>query len=110
MISSDPSVEGDTPFKSSMSPNEMFTQDITNEPKSSIVTNILEQINFDTWKAIDGTYEQLKNNNDQHQDPTQEQDKKPKSGHRHQPTDQGVQNQFQNAFKAFIQFLLQCLN
>lgn len=58
---SNPSVEGDTPFKSSTSTNEIFAQDITNEPKSSLVTDIMEQIHFNTWKEIDDIYAKLKN-------------------------------------------------
>ncbi|XP_055299410.1 uncharacterized protein LOC129566985 [Sitodiplosis mosellana] len=40
-----PSVKGDTPFKSLSSPDEMFSQDITNDPKTSLVTNIMDQHN-----------------------------------------------------------------
>lgn len=60
LIFSDPSMEGDTPFKSSISTDEIFSQDIENDPKTIVVTNILEQTHFSTWKQIDDTYQKLK--------------------------------------------------
>ncbi|XP_055312058.1 esterase B1-like isoform X2 [Sitodiplosis mosellana] len=57
-----PSVEGDTPFMSSTSPDEILSQDITNDPNSSLVTNIMDQLHFNTWKQIDDSYKRLKIN------------------------------------------------
>lgn len=47
-----PSVEGDTPYKSSTSPDEMFAQDVTNDIKSKLVTNIMDQMHYNTWENI----------------------------------------------------------
>ncbi|XP_055325786.1 esterase B1-like [Sitodiplosis mosellana] len=57
-----PSVEGDTPFMSSTSPDKILGQDITNDPNSSLVTNIMDQLHFNTWKQIADSYKRLKIN------------------------------------------------
>ncbi|XP_031623525.1 esterase B1-like [Contarinia nasturtii] len=55
-----PSIEGDTPFKSSTSTEEIFSQDITNDSKTTLVTDIMDQLHFDTWKEIEDTYKIIK--------------------------------------------------
>ncbi|XP_055312128.1 esterase B1-like [Sitodiplosis mosellana] len=55
-----PSVKGDTKFKSSTSPDEIFSQEIVNDRKSILVTNIMDQLHFNTWKQIDDSYQRLK--------------------------------------------------
>lgn len=58
---SDPSIEGDTPFKSSKSSDEIYCQEISNEPKSHVTTNIKEQFHYDAWNEIAGIYQNLNN-------------------------------------------------
>lgn len=53
---SHPSIEGDTPFKSSKSPNEIFCHEITNEPKTKILTDIKEQLHYETWREVEEIY------------------------------------------------------
>lgn len=50
---SDPSIDGDTPFKSCRSENEIFCQEISNEPKSSVTDDILIKMHYDTWREIE---------------------------------------------------------
>lgn len=57
---SDPSIENDTPFESCKSPDEIFCQEITNDAKSSVSTDILEQLHYGTWREIEKTYKRLK--------------------------------------------------
>lgn len=57
--SRNPSIKGDTPFKSLTSPDEIFVQDITNDSKTSIVTDILQQIHYDTWEKVEKIYKKL---------------------------------------------------
>lgn len=57
---SNPSIEGDTPFKPCKSSTDIFCQEISNNPKSSVTNNIKEQLHFDTWREIEQTYKELK--------------------------------------------------
>ncbi|XP_055312060.1 uncharacterized protein LOC129574291 [Sitodiplosis mosellana] len=60
-----PSVEGDTPFMSSTSPDKIFSQDITNDPNSSLMTDLMQQTHFNTWEQIDDTHQKLKSRDTQ---------------------------------------------
>lgn len=59
LYSSNPSIEGDTPFQSSESQDEIFCQEISNDPTSSVTTNIKEQLHYDTWREIEQIYKKL---------------------------------------------------
>lgn len=62
-------MEGDTPFKSSTSPDQIFGQDITNDPNSILLTDVLQQSRYKTWMEIDEMYHQLNStDNDQNCD------------------------------------------
>lgn len=50
---SDPSVKDDTPFKSCKSSQEIFCQDVSNEPRTRVMYDIKEQIHYDLWSDID---------------------------------------------------------
>lgn len=52
-FNSDPSIDGDTPFKSCQSENEIFCQEISNEPKSSVTYDIKKQLHYDTWREVE---------------------------------------------------------
>lgn len=54
---SDPSIEGDTPFKSCQSMDEIFCQEISNEPKTQVTNNIMKQLHYDVWHDIEEIYE-----------------------------------------------------
>ena len=56
---SDPSIEGDTPFKSINSIDGMFCQEVSNELKTSVTHNIPEQSKYDLWHEIDEIYKNL---------------------------------------------------
>lgn len=56
---SDPSIEGDTPFVSCKSSNEIFCQEISNAPTSSITYDIKEQLRYNTWQEIEEIYNGL---------------------------------------------------
>ena len=60
---SDPSIDGDTPFKSSKSSDEIYCQDISNDPKYRTTTNIKEQLHYDIWREIEEDYKHLTANN-----------------------------------------------
>lgn len=55
----DPSIEGDTPFKSCKSADEIYCQEVSNEPKSRVITNIKEEFHYDAWRKIDAIYNGL---------------------------------------------------
>lgn len=57
--SSDPSIEGDTFYERIESPHEIFIQEITNHPKSTVTTNIVEQLHYDTWREVETIYKSL---------------------------------------------------
>lgn len=57
---SDPSIEGDTPFKPCKSTTEMFCQEISNNSTSSVTTNIMEQLHYNTWREIEQSYRKVK--------------------------------------------------
>lgn len=57
---SDPSIEGDTPFKLSTSASEIFCQEIDNDPKSAVTTNIKEQLHYDVWRKIEQIYHYIR--------------------------------------------------
>lgn len=59
IISSNPSIDGNTPFIPCTSQTELFCQEINNSPKLSVTTNIKEQLHFDTWHEIETTYKNL---------------------------------------------------
>lgn len=48
-----PSVEGDTPFKSSTSSKDIFCQEIDNNKESRILTDITDQHHYDTWQEVE---------------------------------------------------------
>ena len=50
---SDPSVEGDTPFKSCRSEYQIFCQEISDEPNSRVIDDIKQQLRYDTWREIE---------------------------------------------------------
>lgn len=52
-LTSDPSIEGDTPFKSCRSSNEIFCQELTNEPKTRTINDIKNQMHYDLWREIE---------------------------------------------------------
>lgn len=52
-ICRNPSIESDTPFKPIKSPDEIFVQDITNDSKTSVVTDILQRTHYDVWQEIE---------------------------------------------------------
>ena len=56
---SDPSIEGDIPFKSCQSSDEIYCHEVSNEPKTRITTNIKKQLNYDMWREIDDIYKNL---------------------------------------------------
>lgn len=58
--SSNPSIEDDTPFRSCTSPNDIFCQEISNNPKSSVAANIKEQLHYDTCREIEEIYKESK--------------------------------------------------
>ena len=53
IVNSDPSIDGDTPFKSCRSGNEIFCQEISNEPRSRVTNDIKQQLHYDTWREIE---------------------------------------------------------
>ncbi|XP_031639929.1 esterase B1-like [Contarinia nasturtii] len=57
-----PSIEGDTPFKPIPSPNEIFAQDITNDLNTTLISDVLQELHFDTWKQIEEMYNKIKQN------------------------------------------------
>ena len=57
---SDPSIEGDTPFKSTNSIDELFCQEVSNELKTSVTYEIREQLKYDVWHEIDEIYKSLR--------------------------------------------------
>lgn len=60
MINRNPSIENDTPFKSCESEDKVFCQEISNDPKSIVTTNIKEQLHYDVWREIEQIYKNLK--------------------------------------------------
>lgn len=55
-----PSIEGDTPFKSCETPNEIYCQEISNDPTSSVATNIREQFHYNSWREIEETCKEVR--------------------------------------------------
>lgn len=49
---SDPSIVGDTPFKSGKSPTEIYCQEISNEPMTRTTDNIIAEIHYDVYREI----------------------------------------------------------
>lgn len=49
----DPSIKSDTPFKSCKSSDEIFCQDVSNEPKMRITYDIKKRLHYDLWREID---------------------------------------------------------
>lgn len=56
----DPSIEGDTPFISCKSSDEIYCQEISNDPKSRVITDIKKQFHHDAWTKINKIYQRLK--------------------------------------------------
>ncbi|XP_031627086.1 esterase B1-like [Contarinia nasturtii] len=56
----DPSIEGDVPFELSTPPDKICSQDITNDSKTKAVTDIMEQLHFNTWQKIENIYKIIK--------------------------------------------------
>lgn len=56
---SNPSIESDTPFLPCESKQKIFCQEISNEPISTVTTNITEQLHYDTWREIEQIYNEL---------------------------------------------------
>lgn len=54
-----PSLGNDTPSKSCKSETEIHCQEISNEPNSSVTTNIKEQLHFERWREIEEIYKNL---------------------------------------------------
>lgn len=50
---SDPSIAGDTPFKSGRSESEIFCQEISNEPMTRQTDNVLKEHHYDVYREIE---------------------------------------------------------
>lgn len=57
---SDPSVDGDVPFKNSKSANEVYCQEVSNQPFTHATYDIIKQLHYDTWREIEKIYHDLK--------------------------------------------------
>lgn len=60
MFYSDPSIEGDAPFRSCLSSDEIFCQEISNDPKTNTITDIKEQLHYNVWREVEKIYDSLK--------------------------------------------------
>lgn len=49
----DPSIDGDTPFKSCRSANEIYCQELANELKTHVMSDIKEQLHYDVWQDVE---------------------------------------------------------
>lgn len=56
---SNPSIEGDTPFVSIKSSDEVYCQEMSNAPTTSVTANIKEQVHYNTWRAVEAIYKSL---------------------------------------------------
>lgn len=56
-------MEKDTPFRNCKSPNEVFCQEITIDEKSTVTTDITEQLHYNTWREVEDIYNQIKFDN-----------------------------------------------
>lgn len=59
-IRSNPSIDNDIQFTSCKSPSEIFCQEITNADETSVTTDILNQLHYDTWNEIEKMYKRLR--------------------------------------------------
>lgn len=59
-IKRDPTIEGDTPFKSCQSSDEIFCQEVSNERTTRVTYDIKEQMHYDLWKTIEKEATSLK--------------------------------------------------
>lgn len=59
VTNSNPSLEGDTPFKACGSSDVIYCQEISNSPRSSVTDNIKEQLHYETWREIENIYNNL---------------------------------------------------
>lgn len=59
-LTRNPSIEGDTPFKSCKSSSEIYGQEISNKPKSYPIADIRKLYHLDTWNKIEAIYRRLK--------------------------------------------------
>lgn len=50
---SDPSIEGDTPFKSCKSEDEIYCQEVSNEVKTHITYDVKKQLQYELYREID---------------------------------------------------------
>lgn len=57
---SDPSVDGDVPFKSSKSANEIYCQEVSNRPFTHVTYDVKDHLHYDTWREIEKIYHDLK--------------------------------------------------
>ena len=57
---SDPSIEGDTPFKSTNSIDELFCQEVSNKMKTSVTYDIRKQTHYDVWHDVEAIYKSLR--------------------------------------------------
>lgn len=49
----DPSIDGDTQFKSSRSANEIYCHEVSNEPNTRVTNGIKEVLRYDVWRDIE---------------------------------------------------------
>lgn len=59
MHHSKPSIDGDTPFKSINSIDDIFCQEVANDLKTSVTNDIRQQIHYNVWHEIDEIYKSL---------------------------------------------------
>lgn len=56
---SDPTIKCYTPFESCKSSSEIFCTEITNDPYSTITTDIKKQLHYETWRKVEKIYNNL---------------------------------------------------
>lgn len=49
----DPSISGDTPFKSCRSENAIYCQELANELKTHVMNDIKEQLHYNVWRDVE---------------------------------------------------------
>lgn len=53
ILTRNPSIDGDKPFKSCGSPNVIFCQEVANEPKTHAMNGIKELLHYFAWRDIE---------------------------------------------------------
>lgn len=53
---SNPSIDGDTPFINCRSDKHMFAQDVGNNLKTSVISNIKTLEHYDAWREVEAIY------------------------------------------------------